>query len=196
MEIPDEIMVPAIYGYLTLLVLWYFSEDIAFLFFDRSTYLNWYTSFLADHLLAAWILYTFFYLQILIPLSIQLWKKERWKEIGEVFISYFTFPYYLLFPPKEEKKDDWDDEVLETWVGWWDLRIALFIGLTLGTYHGIFAFFIAYVVGSFFGIIVLIFAWKKKSQVPFWPFLALWWCITLYYQSEILTLLNFYKSLF
>ncbi|MBP9812468.1 prepilin peptidase [Candidatus Gracilibacteria bacterium] len=196
MEIPDEIMVPGIYGYVALLLLGYLSEDISLLFFDRGTYIDSYTSFLKDHFLAALILYSFFYLQILIPAAIQLGKKERWKEIGEVGLSYFTFPYYLLFPPKDDKKDEGNEEALETWIGGGDLRIAIFIGLTLGIYHGIFAFFIAYIVGSFFGIVILIFQGKKKSQVPFGPFLALGWCSALYYHSEILIMLEFYKSLF
>lgn len=196
MEIPDEIMVPWIYLYVLLLIIGYFNENTSFLFFDRTTYLGGYEQFLKDHFLWALVLYTFLYLQILIPATIQLSKKQKWKEIGEVFLSYFTFPYYLIFPPKEPSDDQYAEDSLETWVWGWDLRIAIFIGITLGIYHGIFAFFIAYIIGSFIGIIVLIFYGKKKTQVPFWPFLATWWCAALFFHSEIITLLEFYKSLF
>lgn len=194
MEIPDEILVPAIFGYAGLLVLWYFSSDIASLFFDRSSYIGSYSDYLSDHFLAALVLYTFLYLQILIPATIGLSKQGKWKEIGDVALSYFLFPYFLLFPPKNTK--DNQEIELETWVGWGDLRIALFIGLTLGLMHGVFAFFVAYMVGSIIGIFVLFFHGKRKAQIPFWPFLALGWISAIYFHDGIVQVLEVYKSLF
>jgi hypothetical protein len=40
----------------------------------------------------------------------------KWKEIGEVFLSYFTFPYYLIFPPKNSSEEERSQDTLETWV--------------------------------------------------------------------------------
>jgi len=48
------------------------------------------------------------------------------------------------------------DEEIPTWVGGGDLRIALFIGITLGTIHGIASFAFAYIIGSIIGIGYLI----------------------------------------
>ena len=196
MEIPDEIMIPWFYWYLIVLIGGFFSEKLSSLFFDRFTYLWEYSDFFFDHLYGALVLYTFLYLQILIPATIALIKRGNWKWILEVIISYFSFFYYVVFPPKNDEKNDENDDTIETWVWGWDLRIALFIGITLGLSHGIFAFFIAYMVWSFIGIIILILYGKKRARIPFWPFLAIWWLTSLYFHTEIVTLLEFYKSLF
>ena len=45
-------------------------------------------------------------------------------------------------PKKEESLD------IPTWIGGGDLRIALFIGLTLGIVHGVASFAFAYIIGS------------------------------------------------
>jgi hypothetical protein len=89
------------------------------------------------------------------------------------------------------RKKKWDDEEIDipSWIWWGDLRIAIFIGLTLGTIHGIFAFFMAYITWSIVGILMLIY-WllrgkKIQSQIPFWPFLWLWWIISIVFFEEI-----------
>jgi hypothetical protein len=67
MEIPDQIIVPGIFGYLFLLVSAIFWDDMSLFLFDRNTYTGSIGDYFRDHVMAAWILYTFFYLQILIP---------------------------------------------------------------------------------------------------------------------------------
>lgn len=61
------------------------------------------------------------------------------------------------------------------WMWWWDLRIALFLGLLLGFKSTLIALFFAYISGSIIGVI-LMFTTKKsaQSQIPFWPFLTIW----------------------
>ena len=61
------------------------------------------------------------------------------------------------------------------WMWWWDLRIALFLGLLLGFKSTLVALFFAYISGSIIGVI-LMFTTKKsaQSQIPFWPFLTIW----------------------
>jgi hypothetical protein len=65
MEIPDQIVIPGIMVMLCILGAGYISEDYR-IFFDYSSYLTFHT-FITDHIFAAIALYSFFFLQILIP---------------------------------------------------------------------------------------------------------------------------------
>jgi drug/metabolite transporter (DMT)-like permease len=67
MEIPDQIIVPGILGYLLILIGALIWSDMSIFLFDRNTYLSDIGSYFLDHVVAAWILYSFFYLQILLP---------------------------------------------------------------------------------------------------------------------------------
>jgi prepilin signal peptidase PulO-like enzyme (type II secretory pathway) len=190
MEIPDQILIPWIYWYILLITLWWFYRDIESLFFDRFTYSGSYADFALDHIISAIGLYTFFYLQIVIPGWIYLLKKGKIREFIELIYSYFLFPFLLLFPKRNK---DSSDEAIPTWVWGGDLRVALFIGLTLWTIHGISSFFFAYILGSIFGIYTLI--RNKKSDwdqniVPFGPFLWIWWIISIVYHEQILLIFS------
>ncbi len=183
MEIPDQIMVPWI-----LILLWI--PVFSILFIGYSTYFTHALPlYFWDRIYAAWILYTFFYIQILIPGSIALFRKKDFKNIGNLIIGYISFPFMIIIDFLRKKK--WEDEEIDipSWIWWGDLRIAIFIGLTLGTIHGIFAFFMAYITWSIVGIVMLIY-WllrgrKIQSQIPFWPFLWLWWIISIVFFEEI-----------
>ncbi len=60
------------------------------------------------------------------------------------------------------------------WMWWWDLRIALFLGLLLGFKATLVALFFAYISGSIIGIILILTTKKStQSQIPFWPFLTI-----------------------
>ena len=67
MEIPDQMMIPGIFGYLILLIASIYFYDIELLIFDRFAYKEDVYAFVVDHLAGAWILYSFLYIQILIP---------------------------------------------------------------------------------------------------------------------------------
>ncbi len=192
MEIPDQIIVPGIYLYALFLIWALYFTPIESLFFDRSTYTGNIADFVLDHFTAAWILYSFFYLQILLPGGWYLIKKRRIRHLFELLFSYFLFPFILLFTPSGWEKTD-DNEEIPTWIGWGDLRIALFIGLSLGIIHSIVSFGIAYIVGSIFGIIYLIVKGKSETlqnQVPFGPFLAIGWLVSIFYHEEILNIVK------
>jgi prepilin signal peptidase PulO-like enzyme (type II secretory pathway) len=94
----------------------------------------------------------------------------------------------LLFPKKWGNPDESDQ--IPTWIGWGDLRIALFIGLTLGIIHGIASFAFAYVIGSIYAIGSILIrgraALKSSNQLPFWPFLWLGWLLAVFFHGEIL----------
>jgi len=84
------------------------------------------------------------------------------------------------------------------WMWWWDLRIAIMIWLLLGT-NLIFPWLmLTYMIWSIIWIIFIIY-WKlnKKwttmsTQIPFWPFLAIWFFITIFYNNEILNIMSIY----
>jgi len=96
------------------------------------------------------------------------------------------------------------------WMWWWDLRIAIFIWLILWVSLSFPGTMITYFVWS---IIWLTLIWyskikafrssfrenlnKKKAtkfdtMIPFWPFLAIWFFITILFQNNILELMRIY----
>jgi prepilin signal peptidase PulO-like enzyme (type II secretory pathway) len=182
MEIPDQIMVPAIY--ILLLI-----PFLSLLFVGYNTYsFHIFPIPTMDRIMWAVILYTFFYLQILIPGSIFLIKNKDYKNILHLIGSYFTFPIMILVDIFRKKNED-DEVEIPTWIGWWDLRVAIFIGLTLGTIHGVVSLGIAYIFWSIIWVtILLINAIKKRktqSQIPFWPFLGFGWIMAILFYPEI-----------
>lgn len=191
MEIPDQVLVPWIYWTLILLLAGTLSSEYS-IFFDVTTYQNFHT-FLTDHISWAVILYTFLYIQILIPGWYFLIKNRKKMEFLELILSYFLFPITILIGLFDKsKQDSWPE--IPTWVGWWDLRVAIFIWLSLWSIHGIASFLIAYIIGSFVGIIILLRNHKNhkkmSSQIAFWPFLWIGWILSLLFYNNILDLLN------
>ena len=193
MEIPDQIMIPWIFGYFLLLLLSIPLANLETIFFDRYSFINM-SSLILDHLYAAIWIYTFFYLQILIPGSVYLIKKKQWKNLFLLCLWYLTFPLELLLSPFQKKKHKNDEDVWEipTWIWWGDLRVALFIGLTLWVIHGVFALFIAYILGSIIGFFLLLRKKHKTSQIAFWPFLGIGWIISIVFYQNILDIFYLY----
>ncbi|MBC7504031.1 prepilin peptidase, partial [Candidatus Gracilibacteria bacterium] len=182
MEIPDQIMVPAIYF---LFAIPFFS--LLFTGYSEYTFHTFHIS-IFDRLLGALILYTFFYIQILIPGGYFLIKNRDWKNLGSLVLSYLTFPIIILLELFRRNKQN-DDIEIPTWIGGGDLRIAIFIGLTLGTIHGVSSFAFAYIIGSIVGAIILIYnalkSQKTNSQIPFGPFLGIGWILSILFYDKI-----------
>ena len=76
------------------------------------------------------------------------------------------------------------------WMGWWDLRIALFLWFTLGAIKTLIATMLAYCIGSIIGLLILLKVRRKNIAIPFWPFLAIWWLLTFLFYEDILILYN------
>ncbi len=188
MEIPDQILVPGILITLWILLIWYIEEKYV-IFFDIGIYQNFHT-FLTDHILAAILVYSFFFLQILIPGSIYLIKHNRSPEILGLLMSYITFPIVIIIDLiRWPTQQTWEDEI-PVWIWGWDLRIALFIWLTLGTIHSLSTLMFAYIIGSIVWISMLSY-WKIKKQkishmIPFGPFLWIGWFLSLIFYSDII----------
>jgi prepilin signal peptidase PulO-like enzyme (type II secretory pathway) len=66
-------------------------------------------------------------------------------------------------------------------MGMGDVKLAIFMGLFLGPQKTTVAFYVAFIVGAIYGLILMALKKaKKKSQIPFGPFLILgifgaWW---------------------
>lgn len=203
-EVPDKIF-----------IIWYISIFILFILWFIFHYYNWipdlqffhtFHTYAIDHIRGAWILYTFVFLQILIPWGIHLLQKKQYHDLVWLLGQYILFPILViwetLFPKKNTSpsasNSDWDE--IPMWIGPGDLLIALFIGLTIGTLHGITSFFFAYLSGSLVGIFLLIRAKIKQipfsHEIAFGPFLAFWWIVSIVWYKDILAIWTSYMSLF
>ncbi len=191
-EIPDQALVPGIYLCLILIVGGYYM-DVFRIFPDIHTYLTYHT-FATDHIYWAIILYSFFYFQILIPGGLFLIQKRDFKNLAWLLLSYFSLPIQALLDLFQKKKKDDDEIDIPTWIGWGDLRIALFIWLTLGTLHGIASFAFAYIIWSIIGVWVLLLSYyrviPKKKEIAFWPFLGLGWILSIIFYNEIFDIIG------
>jgi prepilin signal peptidase PulO-like enzyme (type II secretory pathway) len=81
-----------------------------------------------------------------------------------------------------------DPDPLPAWMGWGDLRLAVFMGLAGGIW-GVVGVACAYVIGSVFGITWL--AMGRSSVIPFGPFLALGLALALSWGNILLAWLPF-----
>jgi prepilin signal peptidase PulO-like enzyme (type II secretory pathway) len=117
MEIPDQIMVPGILITVIFLLVGYVSIDNIYLF-DFSSYTTFHT-FLTDHISSAVFIYSFFFLQILIPGAIFLIQERDFKNLSRLLLSYFTFPLTVIIDFfRNNHTTDTDTELtIPTWIG-------------------------------------------------------------------------------
>jgi len=86
------------------------------------------------------------------------------------------------------------------WMWWGDLRIAILVGLILGSTLAFPAMMLTYLVWSIIWIGFIIFQRIKnkgqkkelETQIPFGPFIAIWFFLAVFFQKEILELMNKY----
>ncbi len=84
------------------------------------------------------------------------------------------------------------------WLGWGDLRIALMIGFGLWMSLWFAGMMLTYILWSFISIFYLIFQRIKnkgaavETQIPFGPFLALWFFSAMFFQNEIQNFISLY----
>jgi prepilin signal peptidase PulO-like enzyme (type II secretory pathway) len=75
-------------------------------------------------------------------------------------------------------------------MGLGDVKLAFFMGLFLGIQKTIVAFYVAFIVGAIIGVILMIFGKiKKKTQIPFGPFLILGTLMAWFLGSKIIELI-------
>ena len=176
MEIPDQVALPLI--------------ALSGLMLFHPLSISTYSAFLG-----AFIIFTFFYLQILIPTFLYVWKNKNWKVLATTLLSYVLFPFWILlslFLPQKwiEKmpgfKEEEEEEEIPVWIGGGDLRLAFVMGLVLGWKNGLVALFVAYLVGAIIGVVFMyVSGGDKKSQIPFGPFLAIGTVVALFFGEVI-----------
>ncbi len=85
-----------------------------------------------------------------------------------------------------------------SWLWWWDLRIAIMIGLILWINFSFPWLMITYFVWSLIWIIFIIHnriknKWQKfNTQIPFGPFLAIWFFLTIFFNNNISNIMSIY----
>jgi prepilin signal peptidase PulO-like enzyme (type II secretory pathway) len=84
------------------------------------------------------------------------------------------------------------------WMWWWDLRIATMVGLILWISFSFPWLMLTYMAWSIIWISFLIYSKTKNkstklnTQIPFWPFLAIWFFLTVFYSTEISNIISIY----
>lgn len=84
------------------------------------------------------------------------------------------------------------------WMWWGDLRIAILIGLILWTSLSFPGVMLTYMIGSVIWIWFIVASRLRSgdttmtTQIPFWPFLAAWFFVTIFFQETILKFMSFY----
>ncbi len=84
------------------------------------------------------------------------------------------------------------------WMWWWDLRIAIMIWLILWVSFSFPWLMLTYFAWSIIWVWFLIhnrikYKWQKlNTQIPFWPFLAIWFFLTIFYNNQISNIMSLY----
>lgn len=176
MEIPDEVILPFLLILLGLLGLdtWYGTH--IFSHFHSLTTPQVFSP-IADGLIGSWIIYTFFYLQILIPGSIHAVREKKLPIIGHLLLEYFIFPFYVFYHLFSKKtvalSDHTEESVIPAWIGGGDLRIGAFMGMLVGTKIALLGLLLSYFTGSIIGVAILLYTRNRNTEIPFGPYLAL-----------------------
>ena len=135
---------------------------------------------LADTCIAAGVIYGFFIIQMLIPACIYSIQKRSIRPFLSTCVWSLTFPLwvFLRFFLSEKRLETWklfsqtdQYEDMPQWIGGWDLRLALFIGLFGGIKIGLLGLLLAYILWSIAGICIRLLG-NKDRYIAFWPFLG------------------------
>jgi len=155
-------------------------------------------------LISIWILYTIMLKELheiidIILLSIIIWWLYLFSFITNINLSDIAILNWLIwvliifwFFFLQILISKW------RWMWWGDLRIAIMIWLILGINFSFPWLMLTYLVWSIIWIIVIILGkikntWTKlNTQIPFWPFLAIWFFLTIFYSTEINNIMSNY----
>jgi hypothetical protein len=118
-----------------------------------------------------------------------------------IFFLFFYIQYiiWIILHQIEKRTKKEKDYKFQDWIiGWWDLRIAILVWLLLWFSLSPAWLMLTYLCWSIISIFILIFqkyknkTWKLNTQVPFWPFIAIGFFITIFFQEQINNLLKIY----
>ena len=142
-------------------------------------------------------IYTFFYILFAIPFVVYFIRKQKWKDLCILFGYYFYLipeaVYESIIPKKtkETSQTEEDEDAPAGWIGLWDLRIGIFMGLVCGAKIAALALFLSYIVWSIISIGVLLFTSRKneRHEVPFGPFLIIGMFLALSFYDRVVSLI-------
>ena len=150
-------------------------------------------------ILSALGIYSFFYLQILIPGGHFVIKNQKSFLLLELVRDYLLFPLWLtlnvFIPEKILAKcflfKNYSEEELDlpVWIGGGDLIIGLIMGLLLGFPLSLVALAFSYFLGALIGVIMIFYhKWQKgeRKMVPFVPFLVSGTLVAFLWGNQIL----------
>lgn len=125
---------------------------------------------------------------------IYLFKIQTWLNLSDVAILnwlvwvYIIFTFFFL----QIIVSKW------AWMWWGDLRIAIIVWLILWISYSLPGLMLIYLTWSIIWISLIVYSkikhkWSKlNSQVPFWPFIAIWFFLTMFYSSQITNMISIY----
>lgn len=132
---------------------------------------------------------------ILCTIILYLFKTYYWVDLSDITIinwviwALWIFIFFFL----QIIISNW------TWIGWWDLRIAILIWLILWVSLNFAWTMIIYMTWSVIWIWLIIwskikngFSKKFNTTIPFGPFLAIWFFITVFLKNDIIKLIEKY----
>lgn len=193
-EIHEEIM----FFWISLAFLWLVLNN-----FFEINYLIWNFSinnleFFSSLLLGLWILWAF-YIIILKEL------KEIYDILILIWIWISLYIFKIFFPEvifSENSILSWIIwafwififfflQIFLSWgraLWWWDLRIWIMIWLLLWIKFSFLGIFLTYIIWSLIWIFILVKNRKNKksTEIPFWPFLWIWFFLVLFFLENIL----------
>ncbi|EKE30160.1 MAG: hypothetical protein ACD_2C00033G0001 [uncultured bacterium (gcode 4)] len=195
--IPTELLGPSVFLFFILLVSAYFFPGVESLFSHFLPFQNNILSIpIINALLWALLVYTFFYIQILLPGLYYSFEKKKYKIAWQLLLEYFTTPFMIIFSPfikfKDEENDDESEDVY-TFMWHWDLWIAIFMWFTAGFKIAAMWLAIAYLIWSIIWVGILATRKQRNIAIAFGPFLGAGLFIALLYYQP---LLNAYFSIF
>ncbi|EKE28759.1 MAG: hypothetical protein ACD_3C00018G0008 [uncultured bacterium (gcode 4)] len=192
--IPTELLGPSVFIFFILLLAAYFSPSVSQLF---SHFLPFQNDFLStpiiNALLWAALVYTFFYIQILLPWLYYAFEKKKYKIAWQLILDYFTLPFMIVFSPfikfKDEPQEGWLEEEDEVYTFMWhgDLWIAIFMGFTAWFKMAAMWLAIAYLIWSIIWVWILATRKERNIAIAFWPFLWAGLFISLLYYQPMLS---------
>lgn len=82
-------------------------------------------------------------------------------------------------------------------MGFGDVKFVPIIGLFQGLKMGILSVYLAFILGGLIGVVLMIFGRKRrKSKIPFGPFLVLGMILTVFFEKSILNFLMMYLDFY
>lgn len=130
----------------------------------------------------------------LIIWSLYLFKMVLWVDLADIpILNWITWALIVfIFFFMQIIISGW------SWMWWWDLRIGIMVWLILWISFSFAWLMLTYMVWSVIWVAVIGHGKIKKkwtklnTQIPFWPFLAIWFFLTVFYSIEISNIMSNY----